>query len=59
MEVSAATARLLELVRENEDQTGRELLERLATELGAPPESVIGFGNEQLIALTAQSIVVI
>ena len=59
MEVSAATARLLELVRENEDQTGRELLERLATELGAPPDSVIGFGNEQLIALTAQSIVVI
>ncbi len=59
MEVSAATARLLELVRGNESETGRQLLERLATELGAPPDSVIGFGNEQLSALTAQSIVVI
>ena len=48
MELNGATARLLELVRENSDRTGTELLGELALELGMPGENVMGFGRDLL-----------
>jgi hypothetical protein len=41
-------ARLLELVRENTDSTGTQLLVELAGELTMPEEAVLGFGGDQL-----------
>ena len=46
MELNAATARVLELVRENSTGTGIQLLEQQASELNMPRESVIEFGKE-------------
>jgi hypothetical protein len=46
MELNAATARMLELVRENSTGTGIQLLEQQASELNMPQESVIEFGKE-------------
>ncbi|MFT4823060.1 MAG: hypothetical protein ACJASY_002118 [Halioglobus sp.] len=48
MELNAAAARLLELVRENTDSTGTQLLVELAGELTMPEEAVLGFGGDQL-----------
>jgi hypothetical protein len=48
MELNAATARLLELVRDNIVLSGTQLLEQLAVELGMEAGSVIGFGTELL-----------
>ncbi|MEH6568191.1 MAG: putative DNA-binding domain-containing protein [Halioglobus sp.] len=48
MELNAATARLLELVRDNKTVSGTHLLEQLATELEMEAGSVIGFGSELL-----------
>jgi hypothetical protein len=56
VELNAATARLLELVRENESQTALELLNRLAGELRMSPEPLVEFGTRQLIEFTEQSI---
>jgi len=57
MELNSATARLLELLRDNTDATGAMLLSRLAKELGMPEESVTEFGSEILAQLNAQSII--
>ena len=48
MEVNAATARLLELVRENDGATVAEILAVLAAELGVSPGSIHDFGCEQV-----------
>lgn len=56
MELNGATARLLELIRENSDNTGTELLEQLASELGMPSENVMGFGGDLLSQFTELSI---
>jgi len=48
MELSAATARLLELCRDAAALTGRQLLQRLALELSLDDDALLGFGVEQL-----------
>ncbi|MEH6582528.1 MAG: putative DNA-binding domain-containing protein [Halioglobus sp.] len=57
MELNGATARLLELVRDNERKSGAELLGQLASELQMPEESVQGFGRELLGQFVEQSII--
>jgi hypothetical protein len=59
MEVNAAVARLLELVRDNTDRTVADLLALLAVELALPVESVLEFGCEQLRQFIELSVVVI
>jgi len=58
MQLNPATARLLELIRDNTDDTGAVLLSRLAQELGMSEEAVTGFGGELLVELNGESIVV-
>jgi len=58
MELNSATARLLELVRDNTECTGAMLLSHLAQELSMPEETVTGFGSELLAQLNDQSIIV-
>lgn len=48
MELNAATARMLELVRDNTVLSGTQLLEQLAVELGMEAGAVISFGSELL-----------
>ena len=57
MELNAATARLLELVRENRAVTGADLLKQLASELNLPRENVVGFGADQLRQFAELSII--
>jgi hypothetical protein len=59
LESNAATARLLELLRENQEQRcGRELLEQLAAEMNADPiTSVVEFGVNLLQRFCDQDIV--
>jgi len=57
MELNAATARLVELIRDNSTATAGELLVVLAGELGMAEDSMLGFGGEQLGQLLAQSVV--
>jgi hypothetical protein len=57
MELNSATARLLELLRDNTGATGSELLSRLAGELKLSIEVVLGFGGELLAELAEQSII--
>ena len=57
MELNSSTARLLELLRDNVNATGREILSQLAGELGMPNEAVLGFGSELLDDLAKQSII--
>lgn len=57
MELNGATARLLELVRENSDSTGAELLVTLAHELSMPEENVLGFGEDLLKQFLELSII--
>jgi hypothetical protein len=57
MELNAATARLLELVRENRTITGADLLNQLASELNLPRENVVGFGADQLRQFAELSII--
>ncbi len=59
MELNAATARLVEVIRDNSTATTRELLEHLAGESGMAAESVLAFGSEQLEQLLAQSVVLL
>ena len=57
MELNAATARLLELLRENTQHTGAALLDQLAGELGMSSESVAGFGADLLMQFCRQSMI--
>jgi uncharacterized protein len=59
MVLNAATARLLELVRDNHDDTGSALLGQLAEELDMNPERVIGFGSEQLADFVSRAVIVL
>jgi len=57
MELNPATARLLELVRDNVEATGAELLHRLAKELALSEDAVAGFGGELLAQMAEQSVI--
>jgi uncharacterized protein len=59
MALNAATARLLELARDNHSATGSVLLRQLAGELGMDPERVIGFGSEQLADFVSRAVIVL
>lgn len=56
MELNAATARLVELTRDNTDATGGQLLAALAGEMGQPVEALLDFGAGQLAELVEQSV---
>ncbi len=58
MELSAATARLLALFRDNSSERVSALLARLAVELGVTAGSLQAFGTEQVEQLLAASILV-
>lgn len=60
LEINAVTARLLELIRENDDKqaTGRAMLESIAKETGHPqPETVIRGGAEIMQNLRSHDII--
>jgi hypothetical protein len=57
MELNAATARLLEMLRDNATASTREVLVGLAAEMGMAEESVLAFGTGQIEQLLAQSVV--
>ncbi len=57
MELNSATARLLELLRDNSNTTGAMLLSQLAKELSIPPDTVLEFGSELLRQLAEQAII--
>jgi hypothetical protein len=57
MELNAATARLLEMIRENQGASARELLVTLARELALEEEMVVATGGEQLAQLLELAIV--
>lgn len=59
MVLNAATARLLELARDNEAGTGATLLQQLAVELGMAPAAVIDFGAAQLADFASRAVVVL
>lgn len=59
MVLNAATARLLELARDNQTGTGAELLRQLAAELGMDQEAVIGFGSAQLGDFASRAVIVL
>jgi hypothetical protein len=59
MELNAATARLVELIRDNSTATAGELLVDLAVESGVAEESMLAFGGEQLEQLIEQSVVLV
>ena len=57
MESNAATARLLELLAENETRSGQALLEQLAEEMNAESiTSVVDFGARMLAEFLQQDI---
>jgi hypothetical protein len=58
MELNSATARLVELLRDNSNGTGKAVLSQLAGELNMPVDVVLGFGGELLAELAEQSIIV-
>ncbi len=57
MVLNAATARLLELVRDNESSSGAQLLQQLAAELGMDPQRVLGFGGTQLADFASRAVI--
>jgi hypothetical protein len=57
MELNAATARLLELVRDNEHADGARILATLARELGMDEAAVLDFGASQLLEFIRNSVV--
>jgi hypothetical protein len=59
MELNAATARLLELVRDNSRTSAGEILVGLAAELGMTEEAMLAFGPAQLEQLLEQSVVLV
>ena len=59
LELNATTARLLEMVRDNDGAAVAVLLTALAGELGMAEESILTFGTEQIGQLVEQSVVVV
>jgi hypothetical protein len=59
MALNAITARLLEKIRDNKNDTARSLLENLAVELGMAKESMLAPGSDQLRELIALSVVLV
>jgi hypothetical protein len=59
MELNAATARLLELVRDNSGDAAGEVLSRLAAELGMTEDAMLAFGPAQLEQMIEQSVVLV
>lgn len=57
MKVSQATVRLLNFIRENASQTGMQVLEIMAKELGMDAEASLAFGQDLLNRLVGQDIV--
>ncbi|GAB3270641.1 DNA-binding domain-containing protein [Parahaliea aestuarii] len=57
MELNPATARLAELLRDNDSDSGEALLSRLAAELGGDAASIRGFGAEQLNQFARRAII--
>lgn len=57
MELNAATARLLELLKENDCHTVGQVLETLATELQMSPEAIEPFALEQLDSLLQVAVI--
>lgn len=55
--LNAATARLLELVRDNKGQTVGQLLTQIAAELGIEPASMRGAGLEQVRDFASRGVV--
>jgi hypothetical protein len=59
MELNPVTARLLEMIGDKEDATGRALLKRLAAEIDWPdPDSLIAHGAEALAGMREAGILV-
>jgi hypothetical protein len=59
LEINAVTARLIELLVEDEDANGRAALEKIAAELDHPrPETVVGGGLEIMEDLRSRGIIV-
>lgn len=57
-EINAMTARLLELIGENESQSGEQLLRQVAAEIGHPdPDKIVAGGSDLLENLRSRSIV--
>ena len=59
MALNAATARLLELARDNQAGTGAELLRQLAAELDMDQDAVVGFGSAQLADFASRTVVML
>ena len=57
MEANAATARLLELLRDNDCATGAQLLAGLADEMDVPADTLLAHGDDQLRDLLQRSVV--
>lgn len=57
MELNAATARLLEVLREAPGTTGEQLLAQLASEMSLDYDSIAGFGAEQLRQFAALGLI--
>ena len=57
VQLNAATARMLELVRDNEVASVQELLATLAAELGMEEAAVLDFGAAQMVEFIKQSVV--
>ena len=55
--LNAATARLAEMLRDNESKTGAQLLTELAAEMNMTPESIVDFGSQQLKELQGLGII--
>ncbi|MEZ5571564.1 MAG: putative DNA-binding domain-containing protein [Halioglobus sp.] len=59
IELNAATARLLELIRDNRTETAAILLRRLAGELDVSQDAVLDFGEQQLREFITLSVVLV
>lgn len=57
MTLNPATARLAELLRDNDGHTGDELLQQLAGELGAEVDAIRSFGADQLNQFARRAII--
>lgn len=58
MEINGATARLLELLRENTETDSSGVLARLAQEMGVEVDVIRGYALDQLQSLLQQSVIV-